>query len=44
MGEAVADESQLALLDILLDGIEELFLANLFKMNVSFTEDQDVAG
>jgi hypothetical protein len=29
MGEAVADEAQLALLDILLDGIEEFLLGDL---------------
>lgn len=29
MGEAVADEAKLALLDILLDGVEEFLLGNL---------------
>lgn len=29
VGEAVADETQLALLDILLNGVEELFLGDL---------------
>ncbi len=29
MGETVADKSKLALLDILLDGVEELVLGNL---------------
>jgi hypothetical protein len=29
VGEAVADESKLALLDILLDGVEELVLGDL---------------
>ena len=29
MGEAVADEAKLALLDILLDGVEKLLLGNL---------------
>lgn len=29
MGEAVADEAELALLDILLDGVEELLLGDL---------------
>lgn len=34
MGEAVADEAELALLDILLDGVEELLLRDL-KRRVS---------
>ena len=29
MGEAVADESKLALLDVLLDGVEEFFFGDL---------------
>ena len=29
MGEAVADEAELALLDVLLDGVEELLLGDL---------------
>lgn len=29
MGEAVADEAKLALLDVLLDGVEELLLGDL---------------
>jgi len=30
MGKAVADEAQLALLNVLLDGVEELLLRDLF--------------
>jgi hypothetical protein len=29
VGEAVADETELALLDVLLDGVEELLLGDL---------------
>jgi hypothetical protein len=31
VGEAVADEAQLALLGVLLDGVEELFLGDLYR-------------
>lgn len=37
MGEAVADISKLALLDILLDGVEELLLGDLERDFVSIT-------
>jgi hypothetical protein len=32
VGEAVADEAELALLDILLDGVEELLLGDLWNL------------
>ena len=35
MGEAVANIAKLALLDILLDGVEELLLANLSQKQSS---------
>lgn len=35
MGEAVADESKLALLDVLLDGVEEFLLGDLEGTRVS---------
>ena len=36
MGEAVADETELALLDVLLDGVEQVCLANLHgKIRIS---------
>ena len=41
MREAVADKSKLALLDILLDGIEELVLGDLKVVGVSGDVDSD---
>lgn len=35
MGEAVADEAQLALLGVLLDGVEELLLGDLWWGRIS---------
>jgi hypothetical protein len=35
VGEAVADEAKLALLDVLLDGVQELILGDLVAGNVS---------
>ena len=37
MGETVADVSKLALLDVLLDGVEELLLGDLERDFVSIT-------
>lgn len=34
VGEAVADETELALLGILLDGVEEIILGDLFMMQL----------
>jgi hypothetical protein len=35
VGEAVADVAELALLDVLLDGVEELVLGNLVTSDAS---------
>lgn len=34
VGEAVADETELALLGVLLDGVEEIILGDLFMMRL----------
>lgn len=35
MGEAVADETELALLGVLLNGVEEIILGDLFMMQLA---------
>lgn len=40
MGEAVADEAELALLGVLLDGVEEIILGDLFMMQLVHGESQ----
>jgi hypothetical protein len=40
VGEAVADEAELALLGVLLDGVEEIILGDLFMMQLVYGESQ----